>query len=797
MSCTDPPLFKTLNAVSLIIEGNDIWLFSQDLIGSFGFDSNTVKTGMKRNRQGSKSWVHRIAEHDARERLISYNSLPDSAKQKLPPKEELLQEAQVNSVQRAAYDREEVVANIQYFIEQKYYSPADLFVFQKQGLSKNKAFDLSRAAACLRFLNEYKTKTATREIGFETKKDLREAVLKYYLDKVHNPHTHKYKFWYGFKVSNYATLQQRELDWSNAIKTVIEAHSNEPKFKQDQLAYDAALASLIPSHFDNQNRRVIGKVTDPDSPGILKGGRIDIKEYHAAILTNIAMNPGKGNIFDHEVIHMMYALRCKKDGVRPCSLSAVKYFLSEPEVEEVITRERHGFAEIDKSILPHTHGLKPLAALAKGGYDGLSIDFYTETVITDKQGKQKTGQVMLNVVAVWDYYSEAITGFDIGIVESGEMVRTMYRNHLNTVGRSYIEIESDRFSGNKMDDTQRVFEHCCQYVTMPAPNDPNGKAANPKARFVERLVQELNRLTQHVEGWKGSNIRSQRDKNRIQNQDYRGEAIGSFAEAVDQIVKLVNIYNFKALKKLDGGCRWDKLMSNIHPDAKVIDPTAMPMLFNRWTKKQIQNEVLKVTINRKTYEYDFNGYERHLPKIGRSRTVRLYYDETDMSSVDVYAMADPKNPNILEGDVYLDTIPALKRGYKDKASQSRLDMAVHMKQTMRRKEKTDYLERKELEVEASLYGIDIGGLDIKTAKQRIEGARATRSEEFIPAMEELYAEALARPEAQSAANYYTDRIVTARGMKPATKKTQAEVKSEEQRKRDFVAKRAERKRGRK
>lgn len=776
----------------MILRGNDILLFRDDLAQLAKTSTAYIDKKCSESRKFNRlTWRSEKVEGLT---VVKYSSLPDATKQKLPSKSYLVEQAKSLMAEQQANDVSDRNAELAYFIEEKYYYSVDLLWFEKQGLKKNKAYDLSRAAAFLRFLNEYKTKTATREIGFETKKELREAVLNYYLDKVHNPHTHKYKFWYGFKVSNYATLQQRELDWSNAMKTVIEANSNEPKFRQDQLAYDAALASLIPSHSGNQNRRVIGKVTDPESAGILEGGRIDVKEYHASVLTNIAMNPGKGNIFDHEVIHMMYSLRCKKDGVRPCSLSAVKYFLSEPEVEEFITWERHGFAEIDK-VLPHTHGLAPKAALSKGGYDGLSVDFYTETVITDKHGKQKTGQVMLNIVAVWDYYSEAITGLDVGLVESGEMVRNMYRNHLNLVGRSFLEIESDRFSGNKMDDTQRVFEYCCKNITMPAPNDPKSKAPNPKGRFVERLVQELNRLTQHVDGWKGSNITSQKDKNRVQNKDYRGEAIGSFEEAVDQIVKLVNIYNYKSLKKLDGGCRWDKMIANIHPDAQVIDPTAMPMLFNRWTKKKIQNEVLAVKINRKKYEFDFHGYEKYLPKIGRSRTVRLYYDEADMSTVDVYAMADPKNPNILEGDVFLETIPALKRGYKDKASQSRLDMAVHMKQKQRRNSKTDYLQRKELEVEASLYGIDIGGLDIKTAKQRIEGARATMQEEFIPPMEEIYADALARPEAQSAANYYTDRMITGRGLKPATVKTASQKKSDEQRKRDLVAKRAARRRG--
>lgn len=776
----------------MIPRGNDILLFRDDLAQLASTSTAYIDKKCSESRKYNRlTWRSEKVDGLI---VISYNSLPEATRGKLPQKNELVNQANAMKAEQKAITQEDTDSQIAYYIEDKYYLSVDLLWFQKQGIKKNKAYDLSRSAAVLRFLNEYKTKTATKEIGFDSKKELREAVLKYYLNSIHNKHTHKYKFWYGFKVSNYATLQQRELDWSNAMKTVIEANSNEPKFKQDQLAYDAALASLIPSHMKNQNRRVIGKVTDPNSPGILDGGRIDVKEYHAAVLTNIAMNPGNAGKFDHEVIHLMYLLRCKKDAVVPCALSSVKNFLSEPEVKEFIAWERHGFAEIDK-ILPHTHGLAPKAALAKGGFDGLSIDFYTKTVITDKEGKKKTGQVMLNVVAVWDFYSEAITGLDIGIVESGEMVRTMYKNHLNTIGRSYIEIESDRFSGNTMEDTKRIFDHCCKYVTTPVPNDPNSKAPNPKGRFAESLVKELNRLTQHVEGWKGSNITSQSDKNRVANPDYRGEAIGSFEEAVDQIIKLVNIYNFKALKKLDGGCRWDKMMANIHPDAQVIDPTAMPMLFNRWRKKQIDNEVLAVTINRKKYEFDFNGYEQYLPKIGRSRTVRLYYDESDMSTVDVYAMADPKNPNKLDGDIYLTTIPALKRGQKDKVSQSRLDMAIHMKQTMRRKNKTDYLQRKELEVEASLYGIDIGGLSIKVAKERIEGARATKQEEWIPKMEEIYADALARPEAQAAANYYTDRIITGRGLKAAAPyKTPAEKKSAEQRKREFVAKRAERKR---
>lgn len=751
----------------MIVEGNDIYLFREEL----ALYANTSLAYIDKKCSESRklmrvTWRSKKVEGMT---AVSYNSLPETTRQKMPSKADLKKTVAALRVERDAERESQTFEDLSFYIETEHYNSADLPYFQTKGITKAKAYDLSRAAAVLRFLDKYQTKTATRTIGYESKKELREAVLKYYLEKIHNPATHKYEFWYGFKVSNYKTLQGNELKWRNAFRTAFEQASNEPKIMKEDIAQRACLDELIPGTLGNQNRRVIGKTTGTDSDILLPGGRINVNEFHAARILNIAMNPGSGNKYDWEKVYLLYCVQLRKESKKPQAFSTVKDFLALPEVKEVITWERDGFEELDK-ILPNVRGKAPKAALCKGGLDGLQIDFYTTTTIVDKEGKEKTGDVMLTVVPVFDYYSTAITGFDVGIVESGELIRNAYRNHLNTVGRSYIEVETDRFSGAIMDDTKKVFEACCKKYRNTKPNDPKGKASNPKSRYVERLVQELNRLTPFVDGWKGTNITSQKDTNRKPNPDYKGETIESFEEAVAMIIDLFKVYNFEPLKKYNGACRWDRMIENIDDEARIIAPEVMTMLFNRWTKKQLNSELIQIKVNGRKHEYDFPGYEKYLPKIGKRRTVRVYYDETDMSTVDIFAMANPDRPEDMEGDKYLTTICSIERVYRDTASQTSADLNAIGEITRRRNDKTDALQRKELEVEASLYGIDIGGLDIATARRRVEGARQTEQEKFIPGFQEVFAEALGRPEAQSLGNYYEDRILTARGHKvPQTK----------------------------
>lgn len=592
-------------------------------------------------------------------------------------------------------------------------------------LNAKKSNDLMAGAGWLKLLNAYQTKSETTQIGFESKLILRESVLQIVSKKE----------LYGFKVSNLRVLQNKELDWRKAAANSVKE----------------ALNSLVPGWFGNANAQRLGKPSGSNDV-LLPSGRINLKEWHANTLVMLYMNPGVANKLDFEEIHRRYVKKCAAEDKTPLSLSSVKSFLTSNEVRQFTVWERDGFAQLDK-MLPHLKGKRPEYSLSKGGYDGLQVDFYT-----DVDGKR----MMLTVVAVFDYASEAITGFDVGEVENGLMVRNMYRNHLkNTGGKTYLELESDRFSGNLASETSRLFKSTCNTLTQPAPNDPHGKASNPKARYVERLVQELNRLAQNVPGWKGTNITSI-DRSRKPNPDYMsGSAVSSYAEGVKQVINLVNIYNNVSQEKFEGRSRIEQFKQCLNPKAPVVSPEMQALLLNQHTITAIRNSVVKITVNKRDYEYEFYEYTQLLHLLNKKHQVRVYYDETDMSTVDVFGFDEAKN---LDQDRYLATLGRLKRVQRSKHEQTPDDLKQLGKMQHQRSTLLKQIDRKTLEMEAAYYGLELPqGISLKEMKMLVLAERAKQAGVLLEPLETRFAEELATEPAQQYTSYYEDRLLREKG----------------------------------
>ncbi|MFD0997720.1 hypothetical protein ACFQ21_00310 [Ohtaekwangia kribbensis] len=728
-----------------LLEGNKIWLFVPELDNStVGVSLGYIKKKVSESRKLSRpTWKSKKHDLDKRIILIDYDSLPETTKVKLPSRADLIKlsqadttEVQLNKLQDAC----DQLADL----HSKYTFISDYHFFLKRTESQVKAEDLKQAAGWLRLLNAYKTPKETRTINFNSKAEFRTAVLNKLIENFRAAKAHLY----GFKITNLAVLQRKELEWAKAYKEALELYFNEPKIEAERQANEAALGTLIHENFGNNHRRVLGRLNDNEAERILlPSGRIDFSEWNARTLVYLFMNPGKANKFDFENIYRRYQFECKKAGRKPeVEISAIKDFLTSNEVNLYTKRERHGWAEFDK-MAPHVYGKEYEYSFSKGGYDGFQVDFNSKI-----EGKQ----LMLTVVAVFDYMSEAITGFDVGFVEDGLMVRNMYRNHLNMFeGRSYIEIESDRFSGNLAEDTTQIFSKTCQKISRPIPNDPQGKASNPKSRFVERLLQELNRLAQNFPGWKGTNITSI-DKNRKPNPDYRnGNYVEGYAESVKQIIELINIYNHDKYGRTKS--RWEKCIENINPKAPAIPRESISMLLNQSTMIAVRNARISFEVNRREYHYAFPEYDQYVHMMEKGYRVKVYFDETDMNTIDVFG----------ENDQYIATLGKTKRVARAKAEQTPEDLKQLGKMTNDRKqfvERVQSVSRKMLEFEASQLGIDISNMSLQDAQEVIAGMK-----EISP--EELFEDALATSYAAQSTDYYQDRLIRSKDIAvPASKK---------------------------
>ena len=733
----------------MIFEGNKIWLFVNELT-SYGISINYIKKSLSICRSGNSSaWKCKSHQEDKRIKLIDYDSLPETTKAKLPSRADLVKLSQANTTEAQLDIYDEACASLEELHRNNCFISDYLFFVNKmydQKDSQIKAEDLKQAAGWLRLLNAYRTPKETRLINFNTKALLRKAVVEKLISDMK---ANRGKNLYGFKITNVAVLQRKELEWASAYEVEFENLKGESKIERERKANEAALSTLIHENIGNSNRRVLGRLNDNEAERILlPSGTIDFSEWNARTLVYLFTNPGKANKYDFENIERRYKHECTKEGRTPAvKLSAIKNFLTCNEVNQYTTRERKGWAELDK-MLPHVYGKKSQYALSKGGYDGFQVDF---------NSKIDGVQLMLTVVAAFDYMSEAVTGFDIGFVEDGLMVRNMYRNHLNMMGgRSFIEIESDRFSGNLADDTRQIFEKTCQIITQPTPNDPQKKAPNPKGRFVERLIQELNRLTVNYPGWKGTNITSI-DKNRKPNPDYRnGNHVKGFAESAKQIIELISIYNNDVYNREKS--RIQTCLENINPEVPTIPRENIALLLNQKTTVTLKSGLISFEHNRRTFEYAFPDFFQHVHRMMKGYKVNVYFDETDMSSVDIFG----------ENDQYIATLGKLTRVVKAKAEQTQEDLGRSAAMRANRDKAVNHFEgmsRKMLEVEASKYGVDISNMSIAEAQEIIAGFKHISAED-------LFEEALATTNAKQTKNYYEDRIIRGGETIPVSKKEQ-------------------------
>jgi hypothetical protein len=497
----------------------------------------------------------------------------------------------------------------------------------------------------------------------------------------------------------------------------------------------------------NTNSMVIGKPTGTYDDILIEGTRINMAEWHANTLAILYMNPGKANKFDFEELYFRYSKRCTEHKIEAESLSSVKRFLSQEAVQTYMVWERHGYETLDK-LLPSIRGKKPMYSLNKCGIDGFQVDFRTDT---------GEASIMLTAVVIVDYLSEAVSGFAIGFTEVGKLVRDAYRMHLAlNGGKTYNEIEFDGSMANNSEKTRGLLEQMCKKVHVSMSDDPTGKhRSNSKSRNVERFLQEINRNAQSMPGWKGTNV-NRIDKNRKPNPDYmKGNAVQGLEVGIMQVKQLINVYNNQKLEKFKGMSRAEAFDINKNPEAETIDVMTQSRLLLERRIETVRGGLIAITVNKKVFEYQLNDWYTLRPKMGKGDKVIVYMDETDMSSIDVWGWNVDREGNPVE--INIGTIKELSRAYRDAASQTPEDLEKMGKQLADRKRMLGGIERKQLEIEAKAYGLDLSLYpDLKELKKAVNGARMTQ--DIIETHEKRFETELKSDNAKQVDWYFEDRM---------------------------------------
>jgi hypothetical protein len=184
--------------------------------------------------------------------------------------------------------------------------------------------------------------------------------------------------------------------------------------------------------------------------------------------------------------------------------------------------------------------------------------------------------------------------------------------------------------------------------------------------------------------------------------------------------------------------------------------------------------IVAFEVNRKTYEYAFPEFDKHVHQMMKGYKVKVYYDETDMDTVDVFG----------EQDQYIATLGKLRRIVKAKAEQTEADQrgagAMRANRT-KAVERIEGVTRKILEAQAADLGIDISNTELADAQEVIAGMMQI-------SMQELFEDALSTPEAKQSRAYYEDRLIRANGESVPVVVTKKEQQSSEQMLRELARK---------
>lgn len=704
--------------------GNILFLSNKDLI-SYGIPKNTAKDfGGIRNPSNPKEFIY---EYDK-----VYNRSP-LTKAKIPSKAKILA---LIAADKAEKEQLNTLDNTKKLVDKfsNYYKISDLHYFSKKGYSDEKAKALATSMSVLRFLDAARVpkKELKEATGFEKREELIKAVAELMKHETRQE-------------GHQMILVRKGLELPEIPTSYDRLRAKVDRFSSMSVDKRVNVCEILMPKKNNCNAQIIGKPKGDGTDCFIDGTNININDFHASTIIKLTMNPGKKNKLDFVQIHARYSRECDRLGKEAASLSAVKAFLGKECVKDIFRWERNGFADFDK-ILAHVHGKSPEYSLRKGGIDGFQVDFYTE---------DKKGYVMLTAIPVFDYKSEAITGLDVSHTETGLIVRNAYRNHLRLHGgRTYFELDMDASMANKAERTKEMFDKVVSRVHTSMSDDPTGKhRANSKSRISERLIEEFNRLTQNMEEWKGTNITSY-FIHRKPNPDFAVKYMPTVQDGIQQIVKLVNIYNNEKLDKFGGKSRMEVFNASMDPEAEIIDPMLQAQLFNWSTTKAIVGDLLAITVNTVKYEYFIDNPLEWAPKMGIGRRVKVYYDEDDMKQVYVFGWEIDEQGNPIES--FLGVLQQGERSYRDQRSQTEKDIQLQEIQMGKRKKMISQVLRKQYEVEAYNYGIDPSVYpNLKDLEKVIMGAR---SKFEMESLDERFSEALATPEAERTTNFYKEHF---------------------------------------
>lgn len=424
-----------------------------------------------------------------------------------------------------------------------------------------------------------------------------------------------------------------ELATEHALKAVcVELNARRPKIKlkdifeaQKELPYKWVISNYDKFTEQHKNWRKNGINVLHGSFGKPRQYLVKLTPYVQAVIEKYYKHPNQYTI---EQITELVNQEISKKNLKTISKASVSGYVTKPENQNRLMMYRN--TEVfNRKVQPimRRKNLRMAGDLYYADGTPLQIPCWN---------REMTKEIRLNLFAVIDVKTKKVVGFDLAESEDRYNVLSAIKMSFEMEGIVPFELKYDNASATKTEEFQELKSMLELKGCLFTPT----KKGNPQEKSqVERLFGTFQTSYQRmIDGFMGEGIRSKRDNGRI-NADFVNslrtkDNLYTYESMVVIVTNLINIYNQTSKSKRPSPSSLFAECEKLR--ASKVDASDIAMLFWKHKNIKVSRGEIATTIRRTDYYYSIWDNELKLKLSGQ--TVKMYYDENDLSSVHVFSL---------------------------------------------------------------------------------------------------------------------------------------------------------------
>jgi hypothetical protein len=595
-----------LIGTSLYLTWSQLQELSMEAVGNENaITSSSIHKGVVRFNAGqSSSWANiPNPDRDGGKSLIDYDSLPESAKAKLPSRENLLEMA-LETIEHKAKQASRLKAHTEVVQEafrkgqkmaeiekiRSLIAPdfTEINTLVKEGVRKSLATQTARQAAYIRFYN-------------------------------------------------LLPAAQRKATEGTLVEAMREDHD------QQLLPGPASVVNLKNWAKRYQEGGITALLTR--KVGNQNAAWSDVHRKRLFDVWADLKKPSKLHAWE------VYKHACTQIGEDFMSERTARHYLDQYLVESAAAISRYGSKTIAEHYLPtikrHAGQYSFSELCGDGLKPGKRITIPVGHAWAGKHQKEIVSQI--NLWVWFDKVTGCIVGYDFAPSETFQQGRNALKMATKIYGALPLSVEMDRNMIKNAEWVQLFEQTGIQPINV-------GGVSRPMNKKAERHIQEFKRIFRKmVDEWvdmDGKTHRTKRDGMEVKEVMKKAGLKYEYQlvdEAILELIEVINAYNCKALEKFDGKSRLEVFQEIINEKCPKIDDLTRAMMFGntrvvslKTTSKENRGQL---TFDVGTVEYTYM-IPAHAYATGNVQPkMRVYYDELEPENAALYMMENENDPS--------------------------------------------------------------------------------------------------------------------------------------------------------